>query len=221
MIEKNSPRVKILIVDDDQSIAEVLEGLVSNEGRTVQVCHDGMAALERIEKDRYDLILVDLIMPTLGGLDILKYVKKINPEIIVVILTGYASLETAVTAIREGAYDYISKPCKLEEIEIVVENAIEKIKLNRENRALLEKLQNAYHELIELKKEKGEEKISSINFFSSNMPSLYSEYRNNTLPDSFIDQLETLSAFKENGTLTEQEFKVFKQHLIDKIKKVG
>ena len=85
MIEKNSPRVKILIVDDDQSIAEVLEGLVSNEGRTVQVCHDGMAALERIEKDRYDLILVDLIMPKLGGLDILKYVKKINPEIIVVI----------------------------------------------------------------------------------------------------------------------------------------
>ena len=221
MFGKNSPYVKILIVDDDKSIAEVLEGLISNEGRAVHVCHDGMEALERIEKNRYDLILVDLIMPKLGGLDILKYAKKINPESIVVILTGYASLETAITAIREGAYDYISKPCKLEEIEIVVENAIEKIKLNRENRALLEKLQNAYHELIELKKEKGEEKISSINFFSSNMPSLYSEYRNNTPPDSFIDQLETLSAFKENGTLTEQEFKVFKQHLIDKIKKVG
>ena len=221
MVEKNSPQVKILIVDDDKSIAEVLEGLISSEGRTVRTCHDGMAALEKIEKDRYDLILVDLIMPKLGGLDILKYAKKINPETIVVILTGYASLETAITAIREGAYDYISKPCKLEEIEIVVENAIEKIKLNRENRALLKKLQDAYHELIELKKEKGEEKISSINFFSSNMPSLYSEYRNNTPPDSFIDQLETLSAFKENGTLTEQEFKVFKQHLIDKIRKVG
>jgi CheY-like chemotaxis protein len=220
VVEKNSPQVKILIVDDDKSIAGVLEGLVSSKGRTVHVCHDGMAALERIGKDRYDLILVDLIMPKLGGLEILKYAKKINPEIIVVILTGYASLETAVTAIREGAYDYISKPCKLEEIEIVVENAIEKIKLNRENRALLKKLQDAYHELIELKKEKGEEKISSINFFSSNMPSLYSEYRNKTPPDSFIEQLETLSAFKENGTLTDKEFKTFKEHLIDKIKKV-
>ena len=220
MVEKNSPRVKILIVDDDKSIAEVLEGLVSNEGRTVHVCHDGMAALERIEKDQYDLILVDLIMPKLGGLDILKYAKKINPETIVVILTGYASLETAITAIREGAYDYINKPCKLEEIEIVVENAIEKIKLNRENRALLQKLQDAYHELIELKKEKGEEKISSINFFSSNMPNLHSEYRNNPPPDSFIDQLEALSTLKENGTLTDKEFKVFKQHLLDKMKKV-
>ena len=220
MVEKNSPQVKILIVDDDKSIAGVLEGLVSSEGRTVHVCHDGMPALKRIEKERYDLILVDLIMPKLGGLDILKYAKKINPETIVVILTGYASLETAVTAIREGAYDYISKPCKLEEIEIVVENAIEKIKLNRENRALLKKLQDAYHELIELKKVKGEEKISSVNFFSSNMPNLYSEYRDNTPPDSIIEQLETLSAFKENGTLTEKEFKAFKEHLLDKIKKI-
>ena len=220
MVEKNSLQVKILIVDDDKSIAEVLEGLISSERRIVHTCHDGMTALERIEKDRYDLVLVDLVMPKLGGLDILRYAKKINPEIIVVILTGYASLETAVTAIREGAYDYISKPCKLEEIEIVVENAIEKIKLNRENRALLGKLQDTYHELIELKKAKGEEKISSINFFSSNMPSLFSEYRNKTPPDSFIDQLETLSALKENGSLTENEFKVFKEHLIDKIKNI-
>ncbi len=219
MAEEKSPQIKVLIVDDDKSIAEVLEGLISDNERTVHVCHDGITALERIEKHPYDLILSDLIMPKVGGLDILKYAKTINPEIIVVILTGYASLETAIEAIREGAYDYIRKPCKLEEIEIVVKNAIEKIKLNRENRALLKKLHDAYHELIELKKEKGEEKISSINFFSSNVPNLHTFYKSNTSPDRHIDQLEILSSLKENGNLTENEFEVFKEQLIKNINK--
>ena len=211
---------QILIVDD-KSIAEVLEGLISCSERTVHVCHDGITVLERLEKNPYDLILVDLIMPKVGGLDILKYAKKINPEIIVIILTGYASLETAIMAIREGAYDYISKPCKLEEIEIVVKNAIEKIKMNRENRALLKKLQDAYHDLITLKKERGEEeKISRINFFPSNMPNLHTFYKNSSSFDSYVDKLETLSSLKEDGNLTENEFKVFKQHLIRKINKI-
>ena len=220
MVEEKSPQIKVLIVDDDKTIAEVLEDLVSDNERTVHVCHDGVGALERIGKHPYDLILVDLIMPKVGGLDILKYAKTINPEIIVVILTGYASLETAIMAIREGAYDYIRKPCKLEEIEVVVENAIEKIKLNRENRELLKKLQDAYHELIELKKEKGEEgKISSLNFFSSNVPNLHTFYKSNTSPDGHIDQLETLSSLKDNGNLTENEFEVFKEQLIRNINK--
>ena len=219
MVEEKSRQITVLIVDDDKSIAEVLEGLISGNERTVHVCHDGVAALEEIGKHPYDLILVDLIMPKVGGLDILKYAKKINPEIIVIILTGYASLETAIEAIREGAYDYIRKPCKLEEIEIVVKNAIEKIKLNRENRALLKKLQDAYQELIELKKETCEEKISSINFFSSNMPNLHTLYKDNTSPDRHVDQLEILSSLKEKGNLTENEFEVFKEQLIKNINK--
>ena len=219
MVEEKSPQIKVLIVDDDKSIAEVLEGLISKNERTVHVSHDGIEALERIDKNPYDLILSDLMMPKVSGLDILKYAKKINPEIMVVILTGYASLETAIEAIREGAYDYIRKPCKLEEIEIVVNNAIEKIKLNQENKALLKKLQDAYHELIELKKETCEEKISSINFFSSNMPNLQTYYKSDTSPDRHIDQLEILSSLKENGNLTENEFEVFKEHLIKNISK--
>ena len=219
MVEETSPKISILIIDDDQSIAEVLEELITNKERTVHVCHDGLAAHERLGKNHYDLILVDLIMPKMGGLDILKYAKKINPEVMVIILTGHASLETAITAIREGAYDYIRKPCKLEEITIVVENAIEKIKLNRENRALLKKLQDAYHELMELKKERGEEeKISSINFFSSNIPNLHTSYKSNTSPAGYIDKLQTLSSLKENGTLTEDEFKILKKHLLKGIK---
>ena len=221
MVEEKRSQIKVLIVDDDKAIADVLEGLVTGKDRTVHVCYDGVSALERIEKNHYDLILSDLIMPKVGGLDILKYAKKVNPEIIVIILTGYASLETAITAIREGAYDYISKPCKLKEIEIVVENAVEKIKLNRENRALWKKLRDAYHELMLLKKEKGEEKkISSINFFSSNIPNLHTYYKGNASSDSYIDKLETLSSLKEKGTLTDDEFEVLKEHLISKINRI-
>lgn len=221
MVEAKRQKIKVLIVDDDKAIADVLEGLVTDEERTVHVCHDGVTALEKIEQNHYDLILSDLIMPKVDGLDILRYAKKVNPEIIVIILTGYASLETAITAIREGAYDYIRKPCKLEEIEIVVENAIEKIKLNRENRELLKKLQDAYHELMRLREEKGEEdKISSINFFSSNIPNLHTFYKSKTSPNSYIDKLDTLSSLKENGTLTEKEFEVLKEHLISKINKI-
>ena len=208
-------QTKILIVDDDKIIADILKDLLADRERSVDVCYDGLASVECIQKNFYDLIIVDLVMPRVGGLDVLKYAKKINPDVIVIIITGYASIETAIMAIKEGAYDYIRKPCKLEEIKIVVENAIDKIKLNRENRELLKKLQDAYHELMVLKEKKDEgKKIASINFFSSNMPSLHYLYDNDSPPNNYVDKLQALSSLKKNGMLTESEFKVFKGHLL-------
>ncbi len=215
MHEEIGLQIKILIVDDDKVIADILKDLLADRERSVDVCYDGLASVESIQKNFYDLIIVDLVMPRVGGLDVLKYAKKINPDVIVIIITGYASIETAIMAIKEGAYDYIRKPCKLEEIKIVVENAVDKIKLNRENRELLKKLQDAYHELMLLKEEKDEgKKIASINFFSSNMPSLHYLYDNDSPPNNYVDKLQALSSLKENGMLTESEFKVFKGHLL-------
>ena len=211
-------QIKILIVDDDKTIADILKDLISDTGRSVDVYYDGLAAVESIQNNFYDLIIVDLVMPRVGGLDILKYAKKINPDVIVIIITGYASLETAIMAIKEGAYDYIRKPCKLEEIKIAVENAIDRIKLNRENRELLKKLQDAYHELMVLKKDKDkDEKIEGIKFFSSNLPNLHYLYHNNSPSNSHIEKLQALSSLKEKGMLTEGEFKAFKSHLLNMI----
>ena len=229
MHEEIGLQIKILIVDDDKIIADILKDLLSERGRSVDVCHDGLAAIERIQKNFYDLIIVDLVMPRVGGLDVLKYARKINPDVIVIIITGYASVETAIMAIKEGAYDYIRKPCKLEEIKIVVENAIDKISLNRENRELLKKLQDAYHELMVLKKEKNDEKevlteegkIARINFFSSNMPTLHYLYNIDSPPNNYVDKLQALSSLKENGLLTESEFKEFKKHLLKMISPKG
>jgi len=218
MHEEIGLQIKILIVDDDKTIADILEDLISDTGRSVDVYYDGLAAVESIQNNFYDLIIVDLVMPRVGGLDILKYAKKINPDVIVIIITGYASLETAIMAIKEGAYDYIRKPCKLEEIKIAVENAIDRIKLNRENRELLKKLQDAYHELMVLKKDKDkDEKIEGIKFFSSNLPNLHYLYHNNSPSNSYIEKLQALSSLKEKGMLTEGEFKAFKSHLLNMI----
>jgi len=215
MYEQLSLQTKILIVDDDETTADVLRDLISDTERSVDVCYGGLAAVERIQKKSYDLIIVDLVMPRVGGLDVLKYAKRINPDVIVIIITGYASLETAIMAIKEGAYDYIRKPCKLEEMKIVVENAIDKITLNRKNRELLKELQDAYHELMVLKEEKDEDKkIARINYFSSNMPSLHYLYNSNAPANNYVDKLQALSSLKENGMLTESEFKEFKRHLL-------
>ena len=208
-------QVNILIVDDEKDVADILKDCISDEERSIDVCYDGLDGIDHIQKNFYDLIIVDLVMPKVGGLDVLKYARIANPDVLVIIITGYASLETAIMAVKEGAYDYIRKPCKLEEIRIVVDNAIDKIKLFRENRGLLKEIEDAYHELMLLKNEKkADKKISSINFFSSNMPSLHYLYDNNSAPNNTIDKLQALSSLKESGSLTESEYKTFKHNLL-------
>jgi len=211
-------QVNILIVDDEKDVADILKDCISDKERSIDVCYDGLDGIDHIQKNSYDLVIVDLVMPKVGGLDVLKYAKIANPDVLVIIITGYASLETAIMAVREGAYDYIRKPCKLEEIKIVVDNAIDKIKLFRENKELLKEIKDAYHELMLLKNEKkADKKISSINFFSSNMPSLHYLYNNNSSPNSTIDKLQALSSLKERGGLTENEYKTFKHNLLKMI----
>ena len=218
MPETVNQQINILIVDDETSVADILKDCVSDTQRSVDVCYNGLDGIGLIQSNRYDLIIVDLVMPKIGGMDVLKYAKKENPDVLVIIITGHASLETAILAVKEGAYDYIRKPCKLEEIRIVVDNAIEKIKLYRENKDLLKQIQDAYSELMLLKQEKKtHKKISSINFFSSNMPSLHYLYNNSPSPNNTVDKLEALSRLREKGNLTEHEFRNIKQKLLKTI----
>lgn len=215
MPKLTNQQIKILIVDDEKAVADILKDCISDKERSVDVCYDGLEGIDHIQNNFYDLIIVDLMMPKVGGLDVLKYAKKANPDVLVIIITGYASLETAIMAVKEGAYDYIRKPCKLEEIRIAVNNAIDKIKMFRENRGLLKEIKDAYHELMLLKKEKkADKKISSINFFSSNMPSLHYLYNNNSSSNNTVDKLQALSSLKESGSLTESEFKTLKHNLL-------
>ena len=223
MHTKRGLNIKILIVDDDKVVADILRDLLSENGeRAVDVCYDGLSAIETIQKNLYDLLIVDLVMPRVGGLDLLKYSKRVNPDIIVIIITGYASLETAIMAIKEGAYDYIRKPCNLEEIRIIVKNAIDRIRLHRENKELVKKLQDAYHELMVLKEKKlkGAE-AGNINLFFPNVPSLHYLYNPDHPPNNYVEKLQALSSLKQSGILTDSEFKAFKKHLVSMISPRG
>jgi DNA-binding response OmpR family regulator len=218
MPEETNRQIKILIIDDEKAVADILKDFLSDKERSVDVCYSGLAGIESIQKNSYDLLIVDLVMPKVGGLDILRYAKKTYPDVLVIIITGHASLETALMAIKEGAYDYIRKPCKLEEIRIVVENAIDKIKLYRENRELIKKLQDAYNELMVYKQERDDDKKNpSINFFSSNTSGLHYLYNNNSFSNNYIKKLQALSYLKDSGNLTEDEFKSFKRNLLKMI----
>jgi len=213
--EERALDIEILIVDDDRPIADLLKDALSGAERRVDVCYEGLSAIEKIQEKNYDLIIVDLVMPRVDGLELLRYAKGIKPDVIVIIITGHASLETAISAIREGAYNYIRKPFKLEELQVSVDNAIEKIRLNRENQSLLKRLNEAYKELTELKNQAGpKERIASINFFSSNMPSLHYFCEDNSPSHNFVNRLGALSSLKEKGLLTDREFTAFKGHLL-------
>jgi YesN/AraC family two-component response regulator len=159
-------------------------------------------------------------MPGTSGLDVLRCAKKANPETVVIIITGYASLETAISAVKEGAYDYIRKPFKLDEIKIAVEKAIDKIQGIRENQFLLKKLEEAYQELVAVKQEMAADRSlnrSTIHFFPSSMATVPYLYDAATTQHDYVAKIEALSSLKEGGLLSESEFKKFKSHLMKQL----
>ena len=146
-----SNNFRILITDDDGDLRELLTEAVKNWGYEVSVAKDGEEALRKLRMERYDIVITDLMMPGMDGLTLLKKVKELDKEILVIIITGYATIETAVKAIETGAYDYIAKPFRLDELMIVIKNACERLRLTSQNKALLEELRTAYGEIAVLK----------------------------------------------------------------------
>jgi CheY-like chemotaxis protein len=217
----NSLKLKSLIVDDDKKLLPVLKSLLLEEGHEVTTCNDGATAIQRCRQEKYDLIITDLMMPGASGLDVLKESRKLFPETLVILITGFASLESAVQAIRAGAYDYIAKPFKLDEIKIVAKNAGEKILLVRENRRLLQELQEAYQELHLLKRIMGAEGKqpeaggkSNQPFIAGNLLTHYYVERQGATATPFLSDLERMKTLREKGFLSEEEFNLCKSKLL-------
>lgn len=215
--------IRSVIVDDDKTIGAILKELVSREYTSVDVFSDGFEAIEFVKSQPVDIIITDLIMPGIGGLEVLRQAKITNPDVIVIIITGHASLETAMEAVREGAYDYIKKPFKLEEMGIAFNNAVERVQLVRENKQLLQALKDAYDQLEVIKKEGNTSnqkdgpcprKIGHLNFFSTNLPSLAFLEGSKINERNFLEELKNISGLKKEGLLTEGEFKALKTHLM-------
>lgn len=139
---------KILVVDDEKSMREVLQIFLKSEGYSVSVANDGAEAIENIKKDIFDLIITDMNMPKASGLDLLKNAKQVSPDTVVIIITAFGSTDSAVEAMKLGAYDYVQKPFQMDEIRLVVKNALEKQKLRKDVSVLKEQLPSASLENI-------------------------------------------------------------------------
>jgi two-component system response regulator PilR (NtrC family) len=133
---------RILVVDDERSMQEFLEIFFRREGFEVVTAPDVDSALLAIDADDFDMVISDVQMPGRNGLEVLRAVKETSPETIVIMITAFANTETAIAAMKEGAYDYITKPFKLDELSLVVEKALEKKLLSSENRRLRTELRS-------------------------------------------------------------------------------
>ncbi len=157
-------KTEILVVDDETIIRESLRDWLSDAGHEVLTAEDGSRALEIIERSKPEIAIVDLIMPGIDGIEFLKRAKVLCPTIEVVVMTAYASIPTAIAAMKEGAFDYIEKPFSPERIELLVSKLIERQSLIKENIRLHQKLKGQYrfediitrsprmHQIIELVK---------------------------------------------------------------------
>ena len=130
-------RARVLVIDDDEAHAEALAEGLEPAGYTCQVVHSGTDGVEAMRHHTFDAVLTDLVMNDKSGLEVLKQAKALLPEAVVLLITGHATVETAVDAMRYGAEDYLPKPVKLVELRAKLDKAVEKARLRRDNRELL------------------------------------------------------------------------------------
>jgi DNA-binding NtrC family response regulator len=132
------PLTDVLVVDDEPEIAELLVEYFRGRGLRVASAGDGPSAVAALERDpsRYGLVVTDLQLPGLDGLGVLKAARQANPSAYVVIVTGYASLDSAIQAVRLGAYDYLTKPFSLGQLDVILQRVRDRLSLEEENRRL-------------------------------------------------------------------------------------
>jgi DNA-binding NtrC family response regulator len=117
---------RILIVDDDPEFADSLAEHMSGLGHSVKVAYDGQEGLDRFRAGAFHIVLTDLQMPGMDGMALLHEIKRLENRCVVVLITGFGTVKSAVEAIKEGAYDFVTKPVKLDEVDVVVNRALEK-----------------------------------------------------------------------------------------------
>ena len=141
----NPSEAHLLIVDDERSMRELLEYMLSKEGYNIDLAENGRKAVEAIQAKDYDLVLSDIKLGDLTGLDVLRAAKQKNPNIVVIMISAFASTETAVEAMNDGAYDYVPKPFDNDELKETIANALERKTLDAERQVMEDELKSTVH----------------------------------------------------------------------------
>jgi DNA-binding NtrC family response regulator len=193
-MKPTSEALQIMVVEDSKPLREMLVHVLKDDGNVVESARDGKEALEKYYSGAYDLIVTDLNMPEMTGIELIKRIREMDELVEFIIITAYASLETAIEAIKAGAYDYIIKPFKLEELKVAVRNVGDKIDLKKKNKVLVEKLRGFYEEIDRYK---------------------YTKVTSYT--EKIIKEIENLNRLKKEGLLKNEEFDDFKKRIFEKI----
>src|SRR4029450_5053800 len=135
---------RVLVVDDEKSMRDLLAISLEKQHFEVTVADGGEAAIDTLRREPFDVVITDLRMPTTDGLQVLRAAKEASPELVVIVITAVGSTETAVEAMKLGAYDYIPKPFKLDEINLIIRRALERKRLRDENLYLREQLETQH-----------------------------------------------------------------------------
>ena len=143
---------KILVIDDELFVRELLQEFLSKEGYNVYLAESGEKAINLIKTNPVEIALIDLKMPGMDGISTLKEIKKVAPATIAVILTGYPTIESSIEALRSGAYDYVVKPFKLNDLKNTIEKALNEYRLKSEIGELRKKIHTLEEQLKEYQK---------------------------------------------------------------------
>ncbi len=159
---KKNESFRTLIVDDNREIRTILEEYLREEGYAAEGAGDGNEALAKHGESPFDLIITDLNMPGMTGMELIKAISKEESTTEFIIITGYASLDSAIEAVKAGAFDYIVKPFRIEELRVVIKNARDKIMLKKANKQLFNKLRSFYFEISKYRKWLDDEDIAQF-----------------------------------------------------------
>lgn len=216
--------VWILIVDDDEVCREILHDTIRWDGVEVVLAGDGLEAMSQLGLRPFDLLITDLNMPRMDGLTLLKKAREQFPNLITIIITGYGSLESAIEAVRLGAYDYLQKPFKIEEMTVTAKNAIDKVRILREKSELLQEIEFLHGQLQTMRQGvslegagnggQGERSDSICMFPDRSLP-LFMIERPPRDVSGMIDALRNLKELRQEGLLSEHEFMRLKKRIID------
>ncbi len=179
---------KILVAEDDAIVRDVIVKFLSEEGYHVAVAHDGLAAIKFLRLEYIKLVLTDLRMPGADGMEVLRTAMQIDPKIAVVVITAYGTLDTALDAMNEGAYDYIVKPFVMQQLLLTVRNAYKMVTLIEENEKLTNYLRETYRDLETIR----------------------SSVKNK---DITLDSMERIKKLKELSLVNTDEDKMFNENI--------
>jgi YesN/AraC family two-component response regulator len=225
--------VKIIVADDDDLCRGLIKDSIEMNNVEIFLASDGLEALKIIKDNNADVLITDLNMPNMDGLSLINHARQLNPNIVSIIITGFGSLESAIKAIQQGAYDYVQKPFSVERITVVARNAVEKTRTLKEKSKLLRELETAYQNLkcLENKsrtmddsdpaKLRGPSQKDGYYLLSQPSLPLFCYDSPTQSSTQMLNQLERLKELKREGVIADGEFAALKQLIIRQLRPVA